>query len=1057
MGSSKYPNLENILNGAITTSNNANFINNEISTYKNLESIGTTIKFFYFLQNIYYYYDDYNKGVNNFINIYKKDQQYSIKISNELNDLKNIINHEMIISLINEALKLNNVLSITSEINKNQISLLVPNNRQIYNKLFNKDQLLNEYLFNQNDVGIPIYISWGLVSPENLYYMNLKPKSSIINFGPCIFDELSCYIKFLKAQKNKDNGLYDISYFIDDYVENANTDISNINLFVLALDNNEEINYILKFFNAMAKNIELYRSRSIYSNSGNSQVYYTRFDISGGSGTSHLQSDYYKDLQKIINESITYVNLDNSNNIYGPNVKIITIPTAESTDELNLTKIGLHIDKALDILDLLYNQSSTNEKSNTKIYIKTYSRYSEEVLYNNLIKDRFNHYVSAKKIMLSASNILSEFLINSKLNNLQCINSFNFNSEEAHNGLKLLKDNTEFMDLAVIKKYDLYNSALLDNLLINYLVFLSRTNNREFYTNTAIKKRLVGKDMYKSFVDYFNYLDISGNIGSVGGVGGVGSVGSLLSLLKAFFSDQHFNHNSSSTNYIGNRCPYFNVFTYERSQDLSNSFYWANDFSGIFVSSNYNVTENLIKNVYGQNILVKDLTFSMYNDNSLNIGFANNNILLENVGLNINTSASAYEYYISIDNSAINIYNNSVLINDNSNGSANNVKLDNSNLMIEVNDSFMGNVQFNYYLKHNNVGLGNSTSFSNLGVVNLNIMSPLPVITLNGNANFVLEGGGVFNDPGAVAYEYSTTLGGINYLSVDICSNLNINVLGNYTIIYSATDALGNDVSVNRNVEVVDTTAPMITINGNSVINHLRNTTYNDLSASAYDLIDGSLNVSVVNNVNSAVLGTYEVVYSAVDNCGNTASTKRVVSVIDWVDYAVDYSETSFNSVSSILTIRFDNYGSKNGTGYLNYDSFRILEVTTNILESQNIPSGPSFGKSFVFDSTTYYFVQYAPILFTSVSINDDISVNNSTYSFSLIQDDLDIGYIFITPPLIANDNYTITMNMNNFATGKTYALLFDDGTLFSYYTGDTNELIETFDIPTNNIFVWSM
>ena len=86
-------------------------------------------------------------------------------------------------------------LKVVDSNSTNKISLLTPNNTQIYNQLLNKNNINENFLFQSQN--IPIYISWGLASPENLYYIYKKITSSyVINFGPCIFDELSCYIKF---------------------------------------------------------------------------------------------------------------------------------------------------------------------------------------------------------------------------------------------------------------------------------------------------------------------------------------------------------------------------------------------------------------------------------------------------------------------------------------------------------------------------------------------------------------------------------------------------------------------------------------------------------------------------------------------------------------------------------------------------------------------------------------------------------------------------------------------------------------------------------------------
>ena len=87
-----------------------------------------------------------------------------------------------------------------------------------------------------------------------------------------------------------------------------------------------------------------------------------------------------------------------------------------------------------------------------------------------------------------------------------------------------------------------------------------------------------------------------------------------------------------------------------------------------------------------------------------------------------------------------------------------------------------------------------------------------------------------------------------------------------------------------------DVTAPVITLNGDANINHEINTTYNDAGANAVDNIEGDLTGSlvIVNNVNTAVLGSYNITYNVSDSRGNSAVEKiRVVNVVDTINPVV--------------------------------------------------------------------------------------------------------------------------------------------------------------------------
>ena len=67
--------------------------------------------------------------------------------------------------------------------------------------------------------------------------------------------------------------------------------------------------------------------------------------------------------------------------------------------------------------------------------------------------------------------------------------------------------------------------------------------------------------------------------------------------------------------------------------------------------------------------------------------------------------------------------------------------------------------------------------------------------------------GAAFSDPGASA---SDTCAGS--LSVSVSGSVDVNTLGDYVLVYSATDPSGNSASQSRTVHVVDTTNPVVTL-----------------------------------------------------------------------------------------------------------------------------------------------------------------------------------------------------------------------------------------------------
>jgi hypothetical protein len=87
-----------------------------------------------------------------------------------------------------------------------------------------------------------------------------------------------------------------------------------------------------------------------------------------------------------------------------------------------------------------------------------------------------------------------------------------------------------------------------------------------------------------------------------------------------------------------------------------------------------------------------------------------------------------------------------------------------------------------------------------------------PTIVLNGANPMTVECHSSFTDPGATA---SDACAGNLTGSIVVTGSVNPNVVGTYVLTYSVSDG-GHRVSTTRTVKVVDTTAPVITLNGYS-------------------------------------------------------------------------------------------------------------------------------------------------------------------------------------------------------------------------------------------------
>ena len=149
-----------------------------------------------------------------------------------------------------------------------------------------------------------------------------------------------------------------------------------------------------------------------------------------------------------------------------------------------------------------------------------------------------------------------------------------------------------------------------------------------------------------------------------------------------------------------------------------------------------------------------------------------------------------------------------------------------------------------------------------------------PVITLNGSNPMSVSQGSVFTDPGATATDNVD-----GSVAVTASGSVNTAVPGTYILTYTATDVAGNSTSTDRTVNVVDATAPVITLNGSNSMSVSQDSVFTDPGATAMDNVDGSVAVTVSGSVNTAVPGTYTLTYSATDVAGNSSSTTRTVIV----------------------------------------------------------------------------------------------------------------------------------------------------------------------------------
>ena len=151
----------------------------------------------------------------------------------------------------------------------------------------------------------------------------------------------------------------------------------------------------------------------------------------------------------------------------------------------------------------------------------------------------------------------------------------------------------------------------------------------------------------------------------------------------------------------------------------------------------------------------------------------------------------------------------------------------------------------------------------------------VPLLKVKGDDPLKLEVNEQYKDPGVIAsfhfQDYSD--------EIQVENHVDIKKKGTYTIVYKSKKY---NKEVTRKVEVVDTKAPEIRLEGNKSLRVFENGTYQEPGFMAIDQCDGNITkkVKVEHNINMKKLGTYHVTYSVSDASGNQTKVQREVEVL---------------------------------------------------------------------------------------------------------------------------------------------------------------------------------
>jgi Leucine-rich repeat (LRR) protein/ribosomal protein S6 len=215
-----------------------------------------------------------------------------------------------------------------------------------------------------------------------------------------------------------------------------------------------------------------------------------------------------------------------------------------------------------------------------------------------------------------------------------------------------------------------------------------------------------------------------------------------------------------------------------------------------------------------------------------------------------------------------------------------------------------------------------------------------PVITLKGETSRTIYRGAIYKELGVTVTDNNDTAGKIK---ITIVGKVDTTTLGTFTLTYTATDQAGNSHHVIRTIKVIeketeiDQIPPVITLNGEASITVDQGGTYTDLGITATDNNDSveEIKMSMAVAVNTAILGTYTVTYTATDQAGNIATATRTVTVIEAITEIVINNtellaclEENIGHTPSQIELRQLTYLSCEGRGFTDEEVVEIAQLT---------------------------------------------------------------------------------------------------------------------------------
>ena len=298
-----------------------------------------------------------------------------------------------------------------------------------------------------------------------------------------------------------------------------------------------------------------------------------------------------------------------------------------------------------------------------------------------------------------------------------------------------------------------------------------------------------------------------------------------------------------------------------------------------------------------------------------------------------------------------------------------------------------------------------------------------PSIILNGNENMNIEVGNKYKELGAVGKTSFKEL-----KNIKISGKVNTKKLGTYKIKY-ILKYNGIAYKKIRYVNVVDTTKPVIKLNGNKNTNICKNKEYIDEGVTATDNYDGDLTKKIKIDKKEN-----EIIYSVKDSSGNTSKVVRKLTIKDTENpvltlngdaYKYVYLNNEYNEEGASATDNCDDdiTDKINISGSVNTSELGEYTITYEVTDSSGntskevrtvkVVNAPGSGK------VIYLTFDDGPSYTITASVLDILKEENVKATFFVINHDDGLNYLIKRE---YDEGHTVALHSFTHNYGQIYA-----------------------------------